>query len=259
MYLFSVFVFVFLLTLCLQFLYLCWNSLCVALFSLNSVTNSLRAVFIDLRSKKIWTNWEKRGKNENLHKPPHCQLLLHCSPLPQPASGWTDQRCSYADHHYCYHDYHHLHGNHDDHHYPDVDDHTSSHSSSWIASHCRSFTVLHSSTCGKFHQSSVLSVLMINQYHYDWYYKYMNVFLGIMMLTRRVELNCGFVVLSWVQFSEPITVIVDEILITRSRLVKDLCWWELISSVCITNTNTNLLCDTFLVLDFSTNLTNQMV
>ena len=44
---------------------------------------------------------------------------------------------------------------------------TSSHSSSWIASHCRSFTVLHSSTCGKFHQSSVLIVLMINQYHYD--------------------------------------------------------------------------------------------
>ena len=175
MYLFSVFVFVFLLTLCLQFLYLCWNSLCVALLSLDSVTNSFRAVFIDLRSTKIWTNREKRGKNENLHKPPHCQLLLHCSPLPQPASGWIDQWC-----------------------------HllitiivtmiiiicivimmtiiiqmlmlTSSHSSSWIASHCRSFTVLHSSTCKKFHQSSVLIVLMINQYHYDWYNEYMKVF-----------------------------------------------------------------------------------
>ena len=47
------FVFVLLLTLCLQFLYLCWNSLCVALLSLDSVTNSLRAVFIDLRSMKI--------------------------------------------------------------------------------------------------------------------------------------------------------------------------------------------------------------
>ena len=94
---------------------------------------------------------------------------------------------------------------------------------------------------------------------FDWYYEYMNVFLAKTMLTRRMELNCGFVVLSWVQFSEPITVIVDEVLITRSRLVKDLCWWELISSVCITNTNTNLLCDTFFVLDFSTNLPNQMV
>ena len=43
---------------------------------------------------------------------------------------------------------------------------TSSHSSSWIASHCRSFTVLHSSTCRKFNHSFVLIVL-INQYHYD--------------------------------------------------------------------------------------------
>ena len=137
---------------------------------------------------------------------------------------------------------------------------TSSHSSSWIASHCRSFTVLHSSTCRKFNHSFVLIVL-INQYHYDWFYEYMKVFLAKTMLTRRMELNCGFVALSWGQFLEPITVIVDEVLITRSRLVKDLCWWELISSVCITNTNTNtnLLCDTFLVLDFSTNLTNQMV
>ena len=57
----SVHNFVFVLLLTLQFLYLCWNSLCVALLSLNSVTNSFRAVFIDLRSKKIWTNWEKRG------------------------------------------------------------------------------------------------------------------------------------------------------------------------------------------------------
>ena len=111
---------------------------------------------------------------------------------------------------------------------------TSSHSSSWIASHCRSFTVLHSSTCRKFNQSSVLIVLMIKQYHYDWYYEYMNVFLAKTMLTRKVELNCGFVAMSWGQFLELITVIVDEILITRSRLVKDLCWWELKSSVCIT-------------------------
>ena len=32
-------------------------------------------------------NLRKKRKKENLHKPPHCQLLLHYSPLPQPASG----------------------------------------------------------------------------------------------------------------------------------------------------------------------------
>ena len=119
----AMFVLVFLLTLCLQFLYLCWNSLCVALLSLNSVTNSLRAVFIDLRSTKIWTNREKKRKMFK-GKSPQTAPLSAATPLQSSSSTceWLNwPMMSFADHNYCYHDYHHLHRDHDDNHYPDVD------------------------------------------------------------------------------------------------------------------------------------------